>query len=1346
MKNKFKISFLTYLLTFSIYSQEYLVRFLDISQGLSNNSVTCIYQERQGYIWFGTNDGLNRYDGYNFKVYRNDVNKKNSIAANYIFCIDGDSQGNIWVGSANGGSVLNSISGQVSQLAIGSSTKLIKEESIVQIKAFSTSCMMAACEKSGLVIFKKGQYTGKQADLNIRGKKLLQYHVTSIEPVPEKGFCWIFIKNHGLYKYWIKSQLMEAICSEKLQANYLKSEDNGSLWIGTDEGLFKFDEKHKSYGDNILDYKAIVTNILFDKNKEIYVATDGSGVFKINKQNKAVQFKDAGDQQILKSDAVWGLYEDKDKNKWFGTLRGGVSMIGNSKRCFRHIKNIGGNPALNYTLSFCEDANHNLWIGTDGGGLRFWNRAKNTFTKFTENDGLSSNFIPGIVLDGTYLWVATWDGGLNKINTLNRKVEHYNLYNPVTKHKERSIWFVFKDSKNIIWSATKEGTLYYRNPLSKKFEVFDSGISGVLCISESSDGHLWVGNYTDLIEINTVTKKINRTKIGYPIRCILEDKKSNFWIGTSEGGLLKFNRKNKSFTRFTIIEGLPSNIVLRILEDKKGYLWLSTYKGISKFNPEKKKFHNFTASDGLQSNQFSYNAGLILSSGEFIFGGINGFNIFFPGSIKEINRHYKVLLDDVQVNNNSVLGNMNYFKIKSGDQKILKLPFDQTTLSLDFVALDYENTDKIKYAYYLEGWDEHWNYVSNRNARYSRLYEGTYQFKVKTTDNYGNWGKKITLIEIQVLPPWHRSWWAYMLYILAGAGVVFMYIRHNKSKERMRYEVKLAQMENRKEKEFSEKQISMFTYISHEFRTPLSLIINPIKKIIKQQNKTGEVSPELLVANRNARRLLSLMDQLLLFRRAENDADQLVLSEINLNKLCDEVYQYFTQQAKSRKIKYDILLPQETVYIIGDNEKIEISLFNIVSNAFKYTLAEGEILLSLESNNEEAIIKIKDTGVGISEDEIDNIYDKFRQINFNNSPGKGFGIGLFVVKHFIEKHFGYINCSSRIGEGTEFKIFLKKGRDHFSDLPLTDHSVKMSRIVKELAAETVYNQKNTGFSKDTDINILSKLKDDVVSEKKSILIIDDNEEIRNYLMELFSDDYLTYSAENGFDGYEMVNKILPDLVLSDISMEGLNGLELCKKIKSSEGINHILVILLTASSNPETQLQGISDGADDYITKPFDDDILKAKVETLLRNRSQLKNYFLDSITLNPHTQKVPTETADFLKKCIEVIEKNLANQQFNIKQFSIEMGMSHTRLYTKIKEISGQTLNGFIRSVRLRRAAVLLLTEDIRISHAASQVGMEDVKHFREQFVKLYGMTPSEFIKKYRNSFNSELNIIQKL
>jgi len=1348
MKKKIKISFLFCLLTFSVNCQEYLVRFLDISQGLSNNSVTCIYQDSQGYIWFGSNDGLNRYDGYDYKVYRNDLKQSNTISANYVFSIDGDSQGNIWVGSANGGSVLNPVSGHISQLAEGSNTNLIKGESIRQIRAYSKEYMMAACEKSGLVIFKKGQYIGKQVALIVGTKKISQYYASTIEPIVEKGFCWVFIKNYGLYKYWIKSQVLELISNEKLQANYLKSHADGHLWVGTDEGLFRFMESTKSYGNNLFGHKIIVTNILFDKNKETYIATDGSGVFKMNKQNTPVQFKDQGNQQILKSDAVWGLYEDKDKNKWFGTLRGGVSMIGSSKRYFRHIKNTEGNPALNYILSFCEDANHNLWIGTDGAGLRIWNRSKNTFAKFTQNEGLSSNFIPSIVLDDEHnLWVATWDEGLNKINTVNRKVQHYSLYNPLTKHEERSVWYVFKDSKSIIWVATKEGTLYFYNSLTEKFEIFNSDISGVLSINESRDGKLWVGTYTDLIEINTKTRKINKTKIGYPIRCILEDKKSDFWIGTSEGGLLKFNRKNKSYSRFSTVEGLPSNIVLRLLEDSEGYLWLSTYKGISRFNPVKKTFHNFTVSDGLQSNQFSYNAGLILSTGEFIFGGINGFNIFYPNLIKEVNRTYRVLLDDVQVNNNSVFGNTNYFKVNASDQKVLELPFDQTTLSLDFVALDYENTDKIKYAYYLEGWDEHWNYVSNnRNARYSRLHEGTYHFKVKTTDNYGNWGKEVTLINIRVLPPWYRSWWAYTLYVLGCIGIVFLYIRYNNYKQRMRYEVKLAQMENLKEKEFSEKQMSMFTYISHEFRTPLSLIINPLKKVIKQQNKDGETPDELLVAHRNARRLLSLMDQLLLFRRAENDADQLVLSEVDLNKLCDEVYQCFTQQAKFRKINYEIVLPQEKVNLIADYEKIEICIFNIVSNAFKYTLTGGDILLSLEENNGEAIITIKDTGVGISKNQIGHIYEKFRQINSNNNTGKGFGIGLFVVKHFIEKHFGYIKCESQVGLGTEFKLFFKMGKDHFGDLPIVEHSGKMSDIVKEIAAETTYHKGNKDHSKDNNAVILSKLKDDVVSDKKSILIIEDNKDINNYLIELFADDYLTYSVDNGTDGYEMVRKIMPDIVLSDISMEGLSGLELCKKIKNEEGINHVLVVLLTASSSPETHLQGISDGADDYITKPFDDEILKAKVETLLRNRSQLKNYFLESITLNQHSYKVPIESANFLKRCIDVIEKNLSNQQFTVKQFSVEMGMSHSRLYTKIKEISGLTLNGFIRSVRLRRAAVLLLTEDIRVSHAASQVGIEDIKYFREQFVKLYEMTPSEFIKKYRNSFNAELNIIQKI
>ncbi|WP_348798835.1 hybrid sensor histidine kinase/response regulator transcription factor [Flavobacterium adhaerens] len=1346
MQKIFKTIVFFFFFSTTIYGQRYLVKFLDISQGLSNNSVTTIYQDKTGYIWFGTYDGLNRYDGYEFKVFRNTIHDDSSLSANFIFCIDGDSKGNIWVGTSNGGSIIDIRTRNITQLSINSSNNLLRDENVTRIKQFGNS-MLVGCEKSGLLVFDELTNVGQQIPLYKKGKRVKNYQVTGIEPVSSKGFSWVFIKDYGLYKYWSVSKKLENITTSKVRANVLKQDDKGVLWVGTDDGLFPFYENKKQYGGNLLSTKAIVINLLIDKKKEIYVATDGAGVFKINKQNKAIAFEGDNKQSLLKSNAVWGLYEDKDQNKWIATLRGGVSMIASSERYFNHVKTGGNNPALNYILSFCEDSDKKIWIGTDGAGLRFWNRATNTFEKFNTDKQINSAFVPGIVSDfQANLWVATWDGGLIKINTKNHKVQYYTLLNTFTKQQENNIWLVFKDSNNTIWATTKEGTLFYYDKNEDTFKVFHPHLSGILTLTESQDGKLWAGTYSELIQIDPKTRKFKRNKIGNPIRCILEDSKSNLWLGTSEGGLLYFDAKTRKSERFTTTNGLPSNIVLRILEDKKGYLWLSTYNGLSRFDPEKKVFRNFTVSDGLQSNQFSYNAGITLSTGEFLFGGINGFNVFYPEKIKDVTTKSSVLLDDIQVNNELVVGKSEYFDSNHKSVRVMEVPFDQTTISLDFVAINFANADKIDYAYFLDGWDEHWNYIGkDRKARYSKLREGIYEFKVKTTNNYKQWEPEKTLLVIRVLPPWYRTWWAYLLYMFSVSGILALYIRYTNDKQRLKYEVKLAHMESLKEKEFSEKQISMFTYISHEFRTPLSLIINPLKKVIKKQNKSGEPIPELAVAHRNARRLLSLIDQLLLFRRADSDADQLSLAVIDLNKLCDEVYQCFTQQAKTKKIDYNIDLPSEPIMIIADYEKIEISLFNLVSNAFKFTPEKGAIALSLSQTNREAIIKIKDTGIGIENQELDYIYDKFRQVNLKTSPGKGFGIGLFIVKYFMEKHFGQVECESQLGKGTEFTLKLKKGDTHFEGLPIHNENVKMSKIVKELNAENLYNEVEHVAVNEND-TLIEKLSVDVVSDKKSIIIIDDNDEIREYLVQLFAENYITYSANNGIDGYKMINKILPDIVLSDISMEGMNGIELCKIVKGTPATSHILVILLTAATSSEIQLQGITEGADDYLTKPFDDEILKAKVETLLRNRGQLKKYYLESITLSPNAQKVPVEYRDFLNECITVIERNLGNQKFSIREFSKEMGMSHTKLYSKIKEISGQTLNGFIRSVRLRRAAVLLLTEDILISHAASQVGMEDIKYFREQFVKLYGMNPSDFIKKYRNSFNSELNVIQNL
>lgn len=1344
-KTLLQLSLLFFVLT--LVGQEHPVKYLDISNGLSHNSASAIYQDKSGYMWFGTNDGLNRYDGYDFKIFRNEIGNEQSLASDFIFCLEGDEKNNIWIGGVNGGNIYNSSKHTFTRLTLSDGEKIIKN-GVNEIKFVHDKLILAGCDKVGLVRFKDETGKGMRVPLVVNNKKVTGYDVTAIEPVTAKGYCWVFIKGYGLYRYFINSGTLKKASVEKKQANAICCDKTGKVWIGTDDGLYRFNPDKLQYGTNELPYKSIVTSVLCDHKNDIYVATDGSGVFLIDEKLQPRKLEYSGKYPIVKNDAVWGQYEDKDGNKWFCTCRGGISVLGNSQLYFKHVTMTGDNSSANYTQSFCEDAHKNIWIGTGGAGIRVWDRKKNTFTKITKAEGLGSNFVPSVICDYTNsIWVATWYGGINKINPVTHQVKKYSLYNPTTKREDKNVWFIYEDRDKNLWAASaREGILYRYNRQEDKFEAYNQRVSELLCMHESHDGTLWAGNYSELYAINKKTNTVTTKKIGYAIRCILEGKDASLWIGTSEGGLLKYNIKNGTFKRFTTKDGLPGNTVLRLLQDKHGNIWFSTYNGISRFDVQQGIFRNFSVSDGLQSKQFSYNAGLELSSGEFLFGGVNGFNVFYPDNIKDTNQDADILLADVLVNNSSVADKQKYYEPSSGALNTLRLPYDQTTLSLDFLALDYENADDINYAYYLDGWDEHWNYIGkNRKANYSRLTEGSYTFKVKSTDSNGKWSNEVTLLSVHVLPPWYRTWWAYVLYTAAAGGMIYAYQRYNRNKERMRYEVKLAHMEGMKEKELIEKQVSMFTYISHEFRTPLSLIINPLKQVIKQQSEKGEPIPDLAVAHRNARRLLRLIDQLLLFRRAESDADELVLSSINMNVLCDEVYKCFSQQAKEQTITYTFNVPQHEVQIIGDFDKIEISIYNLISNAFKYTPKGGSISVSLTDDATGAYISIADNGVGIDKEDINHIFEKFRQVNLKNSPGKGFGIGLFVVKHFVEKHSGAITCESESGRGTTFTVRFLKGYDHFDHLPINTVSAKMSELVKELLGENLQEQEiveNTPTVLAVDSYQLSE---EIVSDKKSILIIDDNAEIRNYLISLFAADYIVYSADNGTDGLKLVKKHMPDIVLSDIAMEGMNGLELCKEIKDTDSISHILVILITATTSQETHLQGISDGADDYMTKPFDNEILKAKVETLLRNRNQLRNYFLDNITLREHSQKVPVEYRDFLKNCIDVIEANLNNENFTIKQFSKAMGMSHNGLYTKIKAISGQTLNGFIRSVRLRRAAVLMLTEDIQIAQAASQVGFEDKKHFREQFVKLFGMTPSEYIKKYRYSFNKELSVIQK-
>ncbi|WP_337966149.1 two-component regulator propeller domain-containing protein [uncultured Flavobacterium sp.] len=1348
-----KYFILNFLLLFgftrAVHAQDNPIKFLDISDGLSNNSVTTIFQDSDGYLWFGTYDGLNRYDGYNFKVYRNRINDKNSLLFNTIYDIEGDSRNNIWVGGTNGICIYNKTNATFRPVEYVVSNKKPQylKDIIHQTSAISHNMVLVASQNLGLLSFENGSLVGKHIPLKAKENKanIDNYDAIAIQDDKKKAHSWVYVRNVGVCSFDYKTKNLNVVFPLSIEVKAMKRTFDGNLWLGTDEGLFLFNTQSGTLSENYFMSKCSVTDILVDKKKDVWITTDGCGIYKVIGTNKkAISSNTVKDNNLVKSNSVWSLYEDKTGNKWFGTLRGGISMLSNTPKYFKNIRYNSNDPAENFILSFCEDEKNNLWVGTDGAGLKYWNRKNNTYINYSNK--LSSSFITGIIRDNNNeIWLSTWAGGVNKINPKTNTVTHYSCYNPFTKQTEKNIWFVYKDTKSNIWaSATNEGSLYLFNKTANNFELFNKSITNLQCLTQTSDGKLWGGNYTSLFSIEKATKKINKITIGNPVRCIHEDKDKNLWLGTQEGGLLLFDRKTNTFKRLTTDDGLPSNTILRLLEDKEGNLWMSTYNGICRFDKKQKTFRNFSVNDGLQSNQFSFNAGIKLSTGEFLFGGINGFNIFFPEAIKGYNQQNNLLLTDFYVNNQPIEENKTDLisEWDSNKVKVVNLPFDQTTLSLEFVALDYNNADKINYAYFLEGWDEQWNFVGQaRKANYSRLPEGKYTFKVKTTNFKGGWNKDESLIIINVLPPWYRTWWAYALYLLAGIASIFAYLEYHKNKEKLKYKVKIAELESKKEKEIAEKQSSMFTYISHEFRTPLSLIINPLKKAVQKESvQNGSSGSDLAIAHRNARRLLSLVDQLLLFRKAENDADSLRLSTINVNNLCNEVYQCFVNQAKEKSIHYNFNIPDHEIEIIGDYEKIEISLFNLMSNAFKYTPIGGTINLNLNENDREVILEIADSGDGIDKKDIDVIFEKFKQINSKVSVGTGFGIGLYIVKYFVDKHKGFVSCSSEIGKGSIFKLTFLKGNSHFEDVEITTEIPQRSQLFNELIVDEI--EENNSFS-NTSVseNDFQRI---MLTDKRTVLIIDDNAEIRAYLIKLFSENYIVYSAENGEEGLKLTKKHMPDLVISDITMEEMDGLELCRKIKENPALSHIPVILLTASKNPETHLQGISDGADDYITKPFDDDILVARVESLLRNRSNLRTYFLDSITLKENTQKVPVEYQEILKKCIDIVEANIHKRDFTIKNFALEMGMSHRTLYTKIKIISGQTLNAFIRSVRIRRAAMLMLTEDINITQASAEVGFEDPKYFRQQFVKLFGMTPSEYIKKYKSSFNADLNIIK--
>lgn len=1313
------------------------IDYVGVEQGLSNNVVNSLYQDRFGFMWMGTYDGLNRYDGYNFKIFRNKWGDENSLINNHITTLGGDGRDRVWIGTQKGISFFDYGNSKIHPIYTTENNRQTKvTASINSIVVDRNGDTYFATDEKGLFVVKKGNQVAER----IAFKKNLNFTARGL--AFDGATLWLFIKDFGLCRYQPSTKQITVANSSIKAVTSIIPRSKNNLWIGTERGLYTYQTVVNTVTRSPL---ALSNNnimgLMLDHEQQLWVATDGGGITIIDRMASKSTFISAANQNGLTSNSVGAIYQDREHRKWIATLRGGINIIDNVQAQFQTIKKdpFRTNTLVhNFILSFCEDESKNIWIGTDGGGLSLWNPKSNVYRNFIHRSGdatsLSSNFVTSVINDRqNNIWVTTFNGGIDRFDKRSQTFKHYVCHNTVKGIDEIDLWKIFQDRQDRLWAgSTKGGALYLYNPSLDKFELFDYRLKDIHTIFQDHKGVLWGGNYTHLIQIDPLHKKHQYFAVNSAIRAIHEDRYHQIWIGTEGGGLLKFDRKSKKLNRFIQKDGLPSNSILNILEDDNGNLWCSTYNGLSKFDLKTNKFKNYFATDGLQSNQFNYNAAFKLSSGEMLFGGINGFNKFYPDSIQMNKRVPKIVITDFRVNNVSIDEDPAYQdNVSVIGLREIEIPYHAAVISVNFSAIEFSFQDQIKYAYYLEGWDRDWNYVDKRNtAYYSRLNEGNYTLHLKSTDTEGSWTKNELIIKIKVLPPWYRTWWAYAIYAALLSGFYYTFVKYRRRQDRLKHEVEIANLKIEREKDLNEKKLNFFTNISHELRTPLTLIVNPIKDILKTK-EAGAEKNDLNIVYRNSRRLLSLVDQLLLFRKSENDNESLAIEQINICKFAKEIFLCFNYLAKNNNITYNFECNDEELMIYADRDKLEIILFNLLSNALKFTPKGGTVSLIIAQENQFILISVSDTGPGIPADVGEKLFDKFFKVITNTSLKIGFGIGLYLVKSFVELHKGSIAYTSTVDQGTTFNIQLPVGEE-YSAVAKPEQKTEL-HYINELISQD---------HEEADAPVEKANLELLISDLHSILVVDDNEQIITYINQIFHQNFRVYMATNGLDGLKMCEEYLPDIVISDVNMDGLNGIELCRAIKDNQGLSHIPVILLTADPSPELKLSGIEVGAYDFISKPFDKELFTAKINGIIKNRRQLQSYFYNEITLKSDPHKISQEDKSFLQKCVTIIEENLTTEDFTVKTLAADLGMSHSNLYKRIKTTSGLSINSFIRFIRLRKAAELFINTNLNVNEAAFRVGISDIKYFRAQFQSQFKLTPSEFIKKHRKTFHKQYSV----
>ncbi|MFH1194086.1 MAG: two-component regulator propeller domain-containing protein [bacterium] len=1357
----------------TIYSQGFNsnLKFVKYStgMGLSSNSQSCIIQDKQGFMWIGTGEGLNRFDGRSFKIYRSDPKSNTSLKSNIITCLYCDSNGQIWIGTYGG----------------GLSRYNKEKDNFITYTSDSNNPRALLTDEINAVIEDKYKklWIGTTLGLHQFDQKtnsFIRYTIPSGQKPNSRTIADNSINSIAQDDdiIWITyaSGILTALSTTEMSFKHYKLFDVGShqaadfsvnsividknlIWISTwTKGIWIFDKitgKAHPYEKESSQY----INFFFkDKNNRYWYNPEGGGLVLINDNDK-VEFKfNDFDPYSISSNSLSDIIQDRQNNIWITSKQGDLNFAVLNNPFYCWYKNPGSQQGLTNNLvnAVIEDTKKRIWIGYDDGGIDILD-ATRTKPKYYIKGNESTGLGPGPVMyifessDGT-IWVGKYLDGLKKYNESTKSfVSYTHNDNDIETISGNDIRYIDEDSQGNLWLAIHGGGLDKFIPKSGKFihyrNDFNSPSTSIVrdwtytSLVDKND-NIWVGTVAgiSIVSANTIAVKnyVPQSEERYNLsnyiaQSIYVDSKENIWIGTNDG-LNIINRETDTIGKYFVKDGLPGNSITEILEDDHNNIWIGTGKGLSRFSPEKGKFQNFSTLDGLITDNFK--ASFKTSTGEMYFAGKGGVNRFHPDSIR-IN-YYKppIYITDFKLFNKSVSISDD---TKSDDFSIsqqiayckeIELAYHQNFITIEFVALNYQNLEKNQYKYKLEGFQDDWISAGyQREATYTNLSPGEYTFRVIASNNDDIWNTNGASLKIFVHPPFWRSWWAYAFYLLILLLLLYAFRKLILHEAEIKNKLEVEELEIKKLHEMDALKMHFFSNVSHEFRTPLTLIVGPIEKLLKSAKDESQ-KIQLNLIKRNASRLLRLINQLMDFRKIEEAKLEMNFEKSDLIHFIKNIVDSFSHEAMEREINYSFNHTYAFLEVWFDDDKLDKIIFNILSNAFKFTQDKGSISISLvidealtmhpDVETKKTIkINVKDSGIGIPKEAQQKIFDRFYQVkNYMNTQGTG--IGLSLTFELVKLHKGNIYLESEPNAGSTFTVELPLWTEE-SELPSI--SSRHMNIDKEHEPKKII---------DNNPEIITQPVNENNNEKNlpRLLIIEDNPDMRLYIKNEFIDSYKVSEAPNGTVGIETALEEIPDAIICDVMMPGIEGYEVCRELKHDEKTSHIPILMLTAKSSEQHTIEGFESGADDYVAKPFSPAILKVRIKSLIESRELLRKKFIkDPFAAIKDFSPSKTDEA-LLKKAYAIVEQNLSNPNFGVSDFAYEIGMSRTQLYRKIDAVAGQSVKEFIRIIRLKKAAELLVTTDMNINEIAERVGFGSQSYFTTSFTEYFGINPSKYVE----------------